>query len=94
MRPMKSNGGLTHGRGMSDNSLARWTAAMPYSVAVIDAIEAYTGHRSVSSYQHTDLSESKRNRDNRDLHIFTTWLTENCPFTMDNTHLVSLVFTK
>ena len=41
MRPMKSIGGLTHGRGITQNTLLRWTSSIPLCTEITRAIEKF-----------------------------------------------------
>ena len=41
MRSMKSSGGLTHGRGMTDSVLAKWILGMPTTLDITEKIEEY-----------------------------------------------------
>ena len=58
MRAIKTNGGLTRGRGIAPSVLAKWVHAMPATSKVIRAVESFTGIKTVTSEQHTDLRES------------------------------------
>ena len=42
MRSMKSSGGLTHGREMTDSVLTMWTLGMVYLQNVCDKIEQFS----------------------------------------------------
>lgn len=80
MRAMKTTGGLTHGRGFSVSSLARWIAGMSVCIPVTTAMEDFTGIKSVSSEQHLELHHSRKQRDEADLEKVLKWLEEYTPF--------------
>ena len=52
MRMLKTSGGMTHGRGITDSTLTKWVHALPYCVPVCDALEKFTGVHSTTSEQH------------------------------------------
>lgn len=80
MRAMKTQGGLTQGRGLIDSSLARWISSMSSCIPVCNALEDFTGIRSSSSNQHVELSKSRLQRDKTDFGKFITWLEDHNPF--------------
>ena len=41
MKGFKSSGGLTHGRGITESTLAQWIKAMPASTQACDAVEKF-----------------------------------------------------
>ncbi|XP_071642214.1 uncharacterized protein [Temnothorax longispinosus] len=80
MRLLKSEGGVTHGRGISDSVLARWILAMPTAYEVIDQIETFSGVRSTTGEQHVDLRSSRIKRDVEDCSRLIEWLELHDPF--------------
>ena len=74
MRLLKSSGGMTHGRGITDNSLMNWVHAIPYNIPTCDALDEYSGVHSHTSEQHKDLRQRSTNRDSHDCTVFTEWL--------------------
>lgn len=80
MRSIKTTGGLTHGRGFTNSSLARWIAGMSVCMPVSTAMEDFLGCKSVSSEQHIELSRSRQQRDETDLRKILDWLEEYNPF--------------
>lgn len=52
MRLLKTSGGMTHGRGITDSSLMKWVHALPFSIVVCVALEVLTGVHTVSSEKH------------------------------------------
>ena len=67
MRSVKSNGGLTHGRGMNELQRIKWLLSSTTSVSVKHAMEDFTGIRYQSSEQHiAHHKESSASRIARD----------------------------
>ena len=72
MRMLKTSGGMTHGRGITDSTLTKWVHALPRCLPICNALEQFTGVHSVTSEQHMkDLRPSTQSRDNR--HRDITW---------------------
>ena len=84
MRLLKSSGGMTHGRGITDSTLSKWVLTLPYHIPVCDSLESFTGVHCSSSEQHKDLRMSSRTRDFKDHSIFLQWLTTHSPFQYTN----------
>lgn len=91
MRSLKSIGGLTGGRGITATTLATWINSMPACSRVCEAIEEFSGVRSVSSDQHVELREARQKRNCKDLQTFISWLEEHNPFS--KTHELSSLST-
>lgn len=89
MRSMKSSGGLTHGRGVTDSVIAKWILATPILNTVSEKIEDYCKISYSHSDQHIDARDSRINRDNSDMFKFDQWFTEHEPFPTIN-NVVSL----
>ena len=62
MRSIKSRGGLTWGRGITETVRLQWIYSMHRCAAVHDALTTATHIKQVSSEQHIDLSTSRCNR--------------------------------
>ena len=80
MRSLKSSGGLTHGRGVTECTLARWVLTLPLCMHVSNAIESFCGETSTNSEQHVILRDSRQVRDEKDLHQLIEWLQAHSPF--------------
>ena len=80
MRMLKTSGGMTHGRGITDSTLTKWVHALPYCVPVCDALEKFTGVHSATSEQHKDLRSSTQAKDSKDYDVFMQWLEIHPPF--------------
>ena len=67
MRSVKSIGGLTHGRGMTELQRTKWLLSTTTTVSVKLSMEKFTGVHYQSSEQHIDQNkESSRSRISRD----------------------------
>ena len=56
MRLIKSKGGLTRGRGISDSTMERFTGSLPATVPICESSETFRNVITGSSEQHKDLS--------------------------------------
>lgn len=89
MRSMKSTGGLTRGRGLTDSVLTKWILGMPVMQKVSESIEDFVGIKSSSSEQHVDARPTRQNRDNADVQQLLGWFQSHDPFPVVN-RIVSL----
>jgi hypothetical protein len=80
MRSMKTSGGFTRGRGITEGVLAKWIDGSTVAYEVCDCVEEFSGVNSTSSEQHIDLRDSKIERDNTDAKKFVNWLKVHPPF--------------
>lgn len=84
MRSIKTIGGLTHGRGVTDASLSKWVAAVPYCYLISEQIDEFSGVRNYSSQQHRDSSASRQNRDWSDQDKLLQFFSDYNPFSVRN----------
>lgn len=80
MRMLKTSGGMTRGRGITDSTLTKWVHALPRCMPVCDALEKYTGVHTMPSEQHKDLRSSSQVKDKNDYNVFLQWLKAHPPF--------------
>ena len=84
MRMMKTSGGMTCGRGITDSTLTKWVPALPRYVPICNALEQFTGVHTATPEQHKDLDKelllSIQSMDNRVHVIFVQWLKANPTF--------------
>ena len=66
MRTMKTSGGLTRGRGMTEQQRLIWLLLMPVCAEMNRAMLGLTGVSYSTGEQHNDISESRKNRDMKD----------------------------
>ena len=71
MRILKTSGGMTHGRGITDSSLTKWVHTHPRCIPICDAFENFTGVHSEPSEQHKDIRTSTQDRDKTDYGLFS-----------------------
>ena len=74
MRSMKSLGGLTRGRGMSESVRNLWVSTLHSCGSVDQAMRQITNTARQSSEQHVELGVSRRNKDYRDFMMYFRWL--------------------
>lgn len=80
MRAIKSQGGLSRGRGVTDDVLLKWIICTPTCSRGIQSLESFTGSMSSTTEQHVELRDSRITRDNVDKKKFVTWLQQHNPF--------------
>ena len=80
MRMLKTSGGMTHGRGISDSTLTKWVHALPHCVPLCDALEKFTGVHTATSEQHKDLRLSTQAKYKKAYDAFVQWLQAHPPF--------------
>jgi len=82
MRSLKSNGGMTRGRGMSEFQRAVWVLSTPACAEFNDTMEKITGVEHRCSEQHKENSNSRLKRDQQDGQKVHEYLVDRNPFTM------------
>ena len=90
MRSIKSRGGLTGGRGMTESVRHIWTLSLSAMASIHDAMSQLTGVSSKSSEQHEEIGKSRRNKDFQDCKKFLDWLNTRNPFCIPDENLYSL----
>ena len=80
MRPMKVNGGLTHGRGITDSTLCKWVLSTIVLIQVTDTVEKFCNITYATSDQHVDASNSRIKRDLKDFNKLTEFFQNHNPF--------------
>src|SRR5438132_10437450 len=79
-RSLKTTGGLTHGRGITEHSLLSLISTAPASIAVNEALKLYFEVKNHSAEQHVDMRQSRQIRDAKDRQTFLKWLQMHSPF--------------
>lgn len=79
MRSIKSTGGMTRDRGMSESQRAAWLLSMPTCADINTSIQNITG-LSFSSEQHKDISIARKRQDGHDMMVILALLEERDPF--------------
>ena len=77
MRSLKTRGGLTHGRGVTENVILTLVHTMHTCAQVHNAMTQLTG---MTSNQHAELRASRIKRDNKDLENIKLWRKNYNPF--------------
>ena len=80
MRSIKTVGGLTRGRGMSESQQALWILSRPACSEINSTMQELIGNMYTSSDQHKDYSESHKKRDQKDVKSIIDYLEERSPF--------------
>lgn len=83
MRSVKTCGGLTQGRGMSETQRLIWLLPMPACADVNDAMQNLTGVKYHTSEQHKDTTHARQERDYKDTIELVTYLAQRNPFSLD-----------
>ena len=80
MRSIKTTGGLTRGRGMTESQRATWLLSMPACADVNGAMQQTTDSLYTTSEQHKDLCVSRKEQDDRDMKLMLAFLEDTDPF--------------
>ena len=67
MRSIKSRGGLTRGRGVTESVRMQWIYSMHKCAGIHDAMTTITNFKHTTSEQHIELGTSRSKRDFKDL---------------------------
>ncbi|KAJ8886827.1 hypothetical protein PR048_013039 [Dryococelus australis] len=87
---MKVKGGLTSGRGFSENVFTQWILSGSRSLKLCDALEKLCSISNTSSEQHVELRDSRRSTDDRDIKKFLAWFSAHPPSQMSQAlHAIS-----
>jgi len=84
MRSLKTNGGLTRGRGMEETQRLRWLLAMPACAEVSEVMQELTGKLFHTSEQHKEMTEARRERDRNDTEKVLAFFKDYDPFQESN----------
>ncbi|CAH2218497.1 jg2186 [Pararge aegeria aegeria] len=84
MRSMKTSGGLTHGRGITDSVLAKWVLTMPFLIDVSNSMQSFCNVAFITSEQHVDARPSRIQEDNRALDLMLQFFTSYDPFVVSD----------
>lgn len=91
MRDLKSRGGLTRGRGMTESVRLRWVRTLHLCASVHSSLNCLTDmQQSTDDIPHKEAGLSRRRRDFSDMSKFICWLENANPFDADNSCLRSL----
>ena len=90
MRSIKSRGGLTRGRGMSETARLSWIHSMHACADVHKSMTELTNLQHKTSEQHVELGVSRIQRDNNDFNKLFSWFNIYDPFDIDEPSLKSI----
>ncbi|GBN64994.1 hypothetical protein AVEN_175642-1 [Araneus ventricosus] len=88
---MRTFGALSHGHGVSDSVLARWTQGMTALQHSCDGIEKFFSVHLNSSDQHLKISDSRVQRDNEDCRTMVDFNAESSEYIIDGGYLLHRV---
>ena len=80
MRTLKSRGGLTRGKGMTEKQRTLWVASRPAYAEIDLQMQSLVGLRKFYNEQHVDASDSRVRRDCEDIKKLLAFLLEKNPF--------------
>ena len=89
MRSIKSRGGLTRGRGVTEAIRLQWIYSM-HKCAAACAMTTVTDLQHMTSEQHVELGTSRSTRDYEDLIKIQNWFDQHEPFNLNELNLHSL----
>ena len=91
MGSMKSDGGLTRGRGFDETTCLTWLLSMPACGEMHNAMQTVTGLSDMDhDDKHKDLTKARLQQDGKDMQKIFDLLEERKPFSNDNTDLHSI----
>ena len=85
MRNLKTSGGLTRGRGMTENQRLLWLLSMPSCAEINFTMQELTGTLYQTSEQHKESCSNRKKRDIEDTFKILAALKEWNPFSQDLT---------
>ena len=90
MRSLKTSGGLTRGRGMTERQRVIWLLSMPACAEMNRAMLDLTGVSYSTGEQNKDMTKSRQARDMKDTRTLLLALAERNPFT-PRTDLITIM---
>ena len=90
MRSIKSRGGLTRGRGVTETVRLEWIYSMHKCAGIHDAMTTMTHLKHNTSEQHIEFGSSRSRRDFKDLSNIQEWFNDHEPFDLNEQRLRSL----
>ena len=80
IRNIKTHGGLTRGKGMTENQRFVWVLSMPVCTSINETMQTFSGVSYETSDQHKDVSAAIQARDVSDTVDLIDYLNERGPF--------------
>lgn len=84
MRSLKTSGGLTHGRGMTDLQRSVWLLSTPACAEISQAMQEITGILYEASEQHKETTQARLEKDFNDAATIMRYLLARNPFSHQN----------
>ena len=90
MRTLKTTGGLTRGRDMTEQQCLTWVMAMPACAEVNKIMQDVTGINYNTGEPNKDMSVTRQERDRKDTNTVLRYLSDRNSFTSDiGLHMIS-----
>ena len=83
MRSLKISGGLTRGRGLTEQKRLIWLLSMPACAETNHTMQELTGVQFNSGEQNKDMSKARQTRDMKDTVTILSGLATHNPFSLD-----------
>jgi len=80
MRSFSSQGGMTHGRGVTNCTLSKLVIGVSATHDICTSLEEFGGVLFSTSEQHADFRQARQNKDAADIAKLTDWFEEFPPF--------------
>ena len=90
MRSLKTSGGVTRGRGLTEQRRLTWLLAMPVTAEISRLVQELTGFNSNSGEQNKDITNARKERDKKDTLKILSALESHNPFSADP-HLRNII---
>ena len=84
MRSIKTHGGLTRGKGMTENQRLAWVLSMPVCASINETMQKFSGVSHETSDQHKDVSAARQPRDISDTVYLIDYLNERDRFVQND----------
>lgn len=84
MRSIKTTGGLTRGRGLTEAQRVIWVLSTPMCAAVNIAMQEFTNIQYTTSEQHKDATSARMKRDRHDCQAILQYLSQRNPFSSES----------
>ena len=84
MRSIKTHGGLTRGKGMTENQRLVWILSMPVCASINETMQTFSGVSHETSDQYKDVSAARQARDVSDTVDLIDYLNERDPFVQND----------
>ena len=87
---LKVNGGITHGRGITDSTLATFKGTLPKCITICAAFEEFAGVNSSTSDQHRDLRPEPVRLSQKHIKLFADFFAAHPAFPCHHSTLIDI----